>query len=196
MPSKKRKYDTYPALMMSLKRSKVVSHGACATLLLDSFIENSGRILASQVVARGVCKEGEFKAWRKSMCEKGWLQWSANQPDLGQYHPGKKLIKYLNREKLENEEIATVREMRQADNEVKAELRAEMELQLDEYRELTIKLLKALEPPDDEQKREQRRLTHERMAELSKYKKPGTVIPKDLDDERSSDAPSEPQVKH
>jgi hypothetical protein len=102
-----RKYSTYNALMLALRKGKVLSFGTTSTLLLETFLENDGRILASQVVARGLCEEGKFRDWRKELIEKGWLLWSESQDDRGQYFAGKRLIHYINKEKITSKEIVT-----------------------------------------------------------------------------------------
>ena len=41
------------------------------------------------------------------LIQKEWLVWSESQADKGQYHPGKKLIPYINKEKTSQKEIVT-----------------------------------------------------------------------------------------
>jgi hypothetical protein len=107
-----RKFMTWNAAQLALRKHKVSSHGATATLLLEAFLEDNGRITASKVVARGVCKEGEFSLWRRQLIDKGWLVWTDSQNDKGQYFPGKKLLPYLNKEKSGQEEMASMRDLR------------------------------------------------------------------------------------
>jgi hypothetical protein len=121
--SHSRKYGTYNALMLALRKCKVTSFGKVSTFLLESFLENNGRILASQVVARGICEDGKFRDWRKDLLEKGWLIWSESQDDKGQYFAGKRLVPYLNKEKLRSKEIVTKDEvLSKHDAATKAEL--------------------------------------------------------------------------
>jgi dGTP triphosphohydrolase len=115
--SKERRFTCYNALEVSIRRGGVLSPGATATLILEAFLEDRGRIVASKAVARGLCKEGEFWQWRKTLIEKGWLQWSQTQQDKGQYFPGKKLMPYVNKEILAQKEIAT----RESVEQVRAE---------------------------------------------------------------------------
>lgn len=110
MPKKKasvRKFHSYKALSESLRRAKIDKYGLVSTLLLEAFLENDGRVLAAQVVARGICDEGKFRDWRKELIDKEWLKWSEIQADKGQYFPGKKLITYINKEKISIKEIVT-----------------------------------------------------------------------------------------
>lgn len=105
--TKNRKFKVYNALQLALRKGQVPNHGSTATLLLECFIEDSGRLQASKAVSRSVCQEGKFSSWRDEMIKEGWLVWSQNQSDKGQYFAGKKLIPYLNKEKLATKEIAT-----------------------------------------------------------------------------------------
>jgi dGTP triphosphohydrolase len=112
-----RKFRQSEPLRLALLRSGIELSGATATLILEAFLEDRGRIVASKAVARGLCKEGEFWQWRKTLIEKGWLQWSQTQQDKGQYFPGKKLMTYVNKEILAQKEIAT----RESVDQVRAE---------------------------------------------------------------------------
>lgn len=124
--TKERRFLCYNALEVSIRRSGVLSPGAVATLILEAFLEDNGRISASKVVARGLCNEGEFWLWRKTLIEKGWLQWSEAQHDKGQYFPGKKLMPYVNKEILAQKEIAT----RESVEQVRAEKADRSELEV------------------------------------------------------------------
>jgi len=106
-----RKFVTWNAAQLALRKLAVSSHGATATLLLEAFLEDSGRLTASKVVSRGLCNEGEFSAWRKQLIDKGWLIWSETQSDKGQYFPGKKLMPYVNKEKISSRELVTRNEV-------------------------------------------------------------------------------------
>lgn len=108
--TKERRFKVYNALEVTLRRGKVEKAGAVATLLLECFVEDSGRLQSSKVVARGLCEEGKFTAWRDEMVKNGWLVWSQYQSDKGQYFAGKKLGPYLNKEKA-SEEVITRREI-------------------------------------------------------------------------------------
>jgi hypothetical protein len=65
------------------------------------------------------------------LVEKGWLVWSETQQDKGQYFPGKKLMRYINKEKLDSKEIVTRDEVLlkkdAATREEQAATRAELE---------------------------------------------------------------------
>lgn len=105
--TKKRKFLTWNAIQLALKKSSFLNHGTIATILLETFLENEGRILSTQVVSRGICEEGKFREWRKELIDKEWIKWSETQMDKGQYYPGKKLMSYINKEKSAQKELVT-----------------------------------------------------------------------------------------
>ena len=102
-----RKFSVYNSLEKVLRRSGVGQSGATSTLLLETFLDHDGRLLASAVYARGLCNEKQFREWRKNLIDKGWLLWNESQNDKGVYFPGKKLMPYINKEILAQKEIAT-----------------------------------------------------------------------------------------
>ena len=101
------KFRSYNALQLALRRSGVVNSGSVATLLLECFLENGGRLQATKVVCRGICEEGKFSLWREEMVKLDWLLWSASQADKGIYFPGKRLNHYLNSEKIFSRDLVT-----------------------------------------------------------------------------------------
>ena len=123
-----RRFQQNEALRVALFRQKFALSGSISTVLLETFLENDGRILASKVVARGICEEGKFREWRKELIDKEWLKWSENQDDKGQYYPGKKLLPYINKEKLSSKEIVTK-------DEVLSKNEAATKLELDDVKE-------------------------------------------------------------
>lgn len=129
---KERKYTVYNALEIALRKLKMPNSGSVARVLLECFLEDGGRLQAAKVVARGICEEGKFSLWRDELVKNNWLVWSLSQMDKGHYHSGKKLLPYVNKEKLASreivtredilpkEEIATKMELQQTQNELEA----------------------------------------------------------------------------
>jgi hypothetical protein len=107
--SNQKKFSTYNMLSMALKRDQVVNYGATTTLLLECFVCNGGELKAGMVESRGLCKEKQFKIWREELIKKGWINYTLG--DYSRHTPGNKLIKYINREKLSHDEVATTREL-------------------------------------------------------------------------------------
>lgn len=153
---KERKFVSYNALYKSLGAAGVSKSGATATLLLELFLEDGGRLQASKVVSRGICEEGHFSEWRDGMVKAGWLVWSHTQADRGLYFAGKRLASYLNREKLKTQEIATKQDLAgKADRDEVQELRAmlnEHEERLAKIEDVSRRLQQAIEPPDTPEK--------------------------------------------
>ncbi len=102
-----RRFVTYNAMYKAISASKISNSGSHATLFLETFLENDGRMLASTVYAKGLCEEKKFREWRASLIDKGWLIWKESQDDKGLYFPGKKLLHYINKEKIAQSELAT-----------------------------------------------------------------------------------------
>jgi hypothetical protein len=107
-----RKYAIYKTLESSLRRDNIEKPGVVATLLLETFLEDGGQLRASKAIARDLCIEGRFSYWRKQMIEKRWLTWNSSQDHKGKYFSGEKLISYLNREKINSQNIFTEIELR------------------------------------------------------------------------------------
>jgi hypothetical protein len=122
-----RKFQHGMALRMALQRQKMPNSGAIATFLLESFLENDGRLLASTVYARGLCDEKQFRDWRKNLIDKQWIIWCETQTDKGVYFPGKKLMPYINKEKIAQKEIAT----RESVEKVRSDLDSKIEKKAD-----------------------------------------------------------------
>ena len=145
LSTKSRKFSTYMSLTVALRKAGVEQSGKTATLILEAFLEDGGRITASKVVARDVCKEGCFSSWRKQLIDKGWLTWSETQNDKGQYFPGKKLMSYVNKEKISSKEIITRDEiLPRAEAATKVELEA-VKSQLDAIEQSMKKVYDKLE---------------------------------------------------
>jgi len=106
-----------------------------ATLILEAFMANDGRLLASTVYARGLCEDKQFREWRKNLIEKEWLIWSESQTDKGIYFPGKKLIPYINKEKTAQKELAT----RESVEKVRSDLDLKIDMKADRSEVLELK---------------------------------------------------------
>lgn len=142
---KERKYTVYNALEIAFRKSKISNSGSVARVLLECFLEDGGRLQASKVVARGICEEGKFSVWRDELVKNNWLVWSLNQIDKGHYHAGKKLLPYINKEKLASREIVT-----RSDILPKHEIASKIELmntqkELDAVKERLAKVEEAIE---------------------------------------------------
>lgn len=166
-----RKFRVYKSLSEALRRANVPQYGAHATFILETFIENDGRMLASSVYSKGLCEENQFKEWRKNLIDKGWLVWCEAQADKGKYSPGKKLMPYINKEKLSSKEIATVDQIYTLDRKIdskadRAEVN-ELRQQVNDLKEWVMELKAASEPPDTDEKRARREKATARLAAIA-----------------------------
>ena len=110
------KYSQWDNLRRALVRAKINGAGKVATVLLDTFLEVNGRLRAAEVYKKGLCSEGKFYEWRKTLCDKGWLVFDlTNNGKVARYYPGKKLVKYVNKEKELNYELASTRDLYEAE---------------------------------------------------------------------------------
>ncbi len=106
-----RKFGIYNALEVALRRAGFDKTGVLTTLLLETFLENDGRLTALSVEKVGLCEKSKFKEWREPLMKAGWLQYDyeyAKATRKGSVHqPGKKLVPYLNKEKLQKHSLVT-----------------------------------------------------------------------------------------
>ena len=167
--TRNRKFMTYNALQLALRKECVSNHGSVARILLECFLEDGGRLQASKVIARGICEEGRFSLWRDELVKNNWLVWTVNQADKGQYYAGKKLLAYINKEKMSSKEIATKDDVVATRDEV-ADLRSQLnshEKRLAKIDEAVQELRLAVEPPETEEKRKTRERVAEKLSKLA-----------------------------
>lgn len=166
--TKDRRFKTYNAIEIALRKAKVIKPGAVATLILEAFLEDGGRLTASKAVSRGVCNEGEFSSWRKQLIENGWLIWSESQNDKGQYFPGKKMISYLNKEKIASKELVTKDEVLSKHQAATKDELQELRARMNRIEDVVQELKEAVTPPDSEEKRLARERAAARLDQLTK----------------------------
>ena len=150
-----KKYQCYYAIMKSLKTSGFAYPGKLGTYLLDTFLENEGQIKSVRVYELGLCSEDqkEFRDWRKKLCDKGWLDFVIENNKSVTYKPGKKLLKYVNREKIATHELATKNDLFSHTKPIKEELDKKADKsELEELRKAMKRVLNIIDPPADEQK--------------------------------------------
>ena len=110
------KYSVWNSVRQALARNKIAKSGNTATILLETFLEVNGKLRAAEVYKRGLCPEGKFYAWRKELCDKGWLVFELiNNGKVARYYPGKKLVNYVNKEKELSYELASTKDLYEAE---------------------------------------------------------------------------------
>ena len=147
--SNQKKFSTYGAILKALKRDEVFLAGSTATLLLECFVHNHGELKASMVEGRGCCELGKFKIWRESLIKKGWITYSIGE--YSRHYPGAKMIKYVNKEKLSKEEVATTKELRKVDKKVEA-----MQEEISLLKAAVKNMIEEFDPPVTEEKVQRR----------------------------------------
>ena len=161
-----KKYTVYNALRLSLGRNNFVNPSKLATYLLNVFVDGKGKIRSSEVYSLGLCDsdEKEFKEWRKLLSDEGWIEFTIESNRYIQYRAGKKLLKYINKEKFQTRELATKDDLlnhtmpleekldQKADKETVEELFATKE-EVEELRATLNRVVNIIDPPDSPQKR-------------------------------------------
>ena len=111
-----RKYQTYHALFNRLRRLKIPKAGKLATLLLDTFIGQQGKLYAESVELSDLLSPNEtFKEWRKKLVRLGVLKFTLKHGKTGSkyasYEPGIKIISLIDKERRTraNEPVATMK---------------------------------------------------------------------------------------
>lgn len=135
----KRKFSQYMPLMMAIKRDGVKNAGSVASLFLEIFTNGERQVRAPEVYALGICdeKKKDFRLWRQSLCDKGWLVFKLEQHRLSsvRYEPGHRLKPYITKEKTLRFEVATTEELYQS------ELRADAKfVSIEKHEKLAAKL--------------------------------------------------------
>lgn len=107
----KRAFTGYKTVESALRRDGFSRPGALATVLLQMFLEREGEIRSTNFVSRTICDEGEFSILRRKLIEKRWIIWNESQTYKARCFPGKRIIPFLNREKIASEELVTKKDI-------------------------------------------------------------------------------------
>ena len=95
------------AARVKLQRRGFKSTAKLTNYLFNVFLNCDGKILSSHVVKNGLCKEGEFSAWRSALKEQGIIYWHEIGPRKWAYFAGPEIVQYINKEKMMTKELAT-----------------------------------------------------------------------------------------
>lgn len=148
-----RKYSSYKTLESALRRDKFEKSGVLASALLNIFMLNNDELRAAHFFAKGLCVVGTFTCLRKTLIEKGWLVWSDLQINKSKYSPGRKLIRFINLEKLATNQLVSTdqiipkAELQRELSTTKLRL-AKVEKRLDQVEKITKELIEVVGPPD------------------------------------------------
>jgi len=144
-----RKYSVYNTMQAALRRAGFEKSGVLTTLLLETFLEYDGILTAKRVEDLGLCESEGFKAWREPLIKAGWLQYDhefAKATKKGSLHqPGRKLVRYVNKERANTQELAS---KRYVDKRVE-----QTDERLTALENLVDVIIEAFDPPGNEEKR-------------------------------------------
>ena len=108
-----KKYKQYDNIAKALKKDGFSKYCSLGRYLMDAFIIGERKITASEVYKKKFCEEKQFRAWRKKLCDDGWLRFEIINHQLStiKYNPGYKLRDFINKEKTTNHELVTRNEL-------------------------------------------------------------------------------------
>jgi thymidylate synthase len=162
---KVRTYGCYKTLSQALSRDGIKYPGKVATLLLDTFVHGNRKIYRTDLETRKILnKTDSFTTWRTGLTHRHWLIFE-QQDKYSSYSPGPNLVKFVNKEKLRSNEIASFDDIPKVNDENKEILMTKTIATVDQLEELRAELEKyknglrvAIErwnPPHDEEKEEE-----------------------------------------
>ena len=149
----RRSFKTYQILSNALSRNEIKRPGVTATVLLECFIHNHGELKAAAIEGKNLCEAGKFKIWRENLIKKGWVTYSIGE--YSRHYPGAKMIKYINKEKLSNEEIATTRELRKVEQKLEEKNKG-LEDRVSVLEEVVKNMIEEFDPPVTDEKIQRR----------------------------------------
>lgn len=121
MKDHKRSYSVYKTMRVAVKRSGIENPGPTASVLLEAFLDFNGSLKADTLYNRKICVRGryQFTDWRDELVKKDWLRFEVfEEQKKVRYSCGPKLFKYINREKISREEIATKYELQRLEEKM------------------------------------------------------------------------------
>jgi hypothetical protein len=153
-----KKYVEWDRLRCALVRNKIESPGKVATILLEAFVGQNGKLRVSMCREKGLCLNGgEFYEWRRMLKEKDWLAYDTDdEGKLIRYFPGRRLVPYVNREKAKFE-IATTHdllalEVKANEKFVSKEEYQQLEKRIKQAEKAISNLIETLDPPSGPEK--------------------------------------------
>lgn len=108
------KYRQHENVRKGMASDKIANSSKVATILFKAFLELDGKLRVELCREKKLCmNSGEFYEWRAFLKKKGWLDYESDSNGrLRYYHPGRKLLPYINKEKSQNFELASKDEIR------------------------------------------------------------------------------------
>lgn len=174
-----RSWMTQNAMRIKLRRLGLESPASLATLILETFLENSGVITSRTYYKSEFNREGKkYQEWIETLVKNEILEYYKKEDitkkgdDWIRYKPGKLIRPYINKEKEYQEELASMRDVMDSENRMDKKKADRSELQelkskMNEIAEAVKKLQIASAPPDDPQKEADRKEATETLGRLA-----------------------------
>lgn len=164
-------WKSHKALRCKLARLKIPNSGALSTLLLDTFLLNEG-FIPSRLYYKSCfeIKNKNYTQWIEDLKKFGLIEHfkleSSNKSDWIRFKAGSVIRDYINKEKMLNDEIATVQELQNMENRSKEAFATKKELfeVKNQIQTLASQIKKLLEPPVTEEELEEMRKIQEKIA--------------------------------
>ncbi len=149
---KTRQFKQYDNLRKHLADHKIPKPGTVATILLKTFILNSGVLKADFAESKKVCKKNGFKKWVKSLDK--WIVRDRSNDNWSQYKCIGDLLEYVNKEKISRGEIVTKNELEQLSEKfVSKQTFDAIQKKVERLEKSIDRVVDIVDPPSDENKR-------------------------------------------
>ena len=167
------------AMRIKLRRIGLPHPASLSTLILEAFIENAGLLPAREYYgSEHEVKGKKYQQWIEELRELGIIEpYKADDlerkgDDWIRFKPGKVIRLYINKEKSHQEEMASMRDLRDVEARMEAKKADRDEVQdlkarMNEIAEAVQKLQAASLPPDNDEKKEIREETMNRLGQLA-----------------------------
>jgi hypothetical protein len=145
-------------------------------LLLEAFLFEDGRIASETFIDAGVCERGKFSIVRKKLQTEGFIFFNEDSLRHSKYIAGRRIKPYL--DTLKTKFYATADQVKELDDKIalkadKSELKAvqavadELIERMGRIEETVRELKAASEPPDNEEKKNRRKVATDRLTKLA-----------------------------
>lgn len=155
-PKLVQRYAVYNAIHLALRGDGFKVPAGLGGYLMDKFIRatNPVPIIAEEVIEKGFCtgKKGDlFSDWRAALVDKQWLQYdhatALTAKTIGACAPGKRLNRYLTKEKILNKNIVTT--------DMLDDVKQHVDARVDVLQDLLKNLIEIVDPPYTPEKGEE-----------------------------------------
>jgi hypothetical protein len=166
------------AMRIKLRRIGISHPASLSTLILEAFIQNGGLLPAREYYgSEHEVKGKKYQQWVEDLRSLGIIEpYKADDlerkgADWIRFKPGKVIRNYINKEKAHQEEMASMRDLRDVESRMDAKKADRDEVQdlkarMNDIAEAVQKLQVASAPPDSIEKQEMRKEITNRLGQL------------------------------